>query len=122
MRETKKGEVTGWSPTLSKDYREDLRFGGRTLLRSVVNRLRLKIGDVHRTLAFDDGAVRIFLRLLQVALNEGDTLDTRALLGSKKLKHLAGFTLVGAGDNDDFFAAFNVKFKSHVREPPERAK
>jgi hypothetical protein len=121
--ETKKGEVTEWNPTLSKDYLERLSlYGDGTLLGSSVSRLGLEIGDVHGAFPFDDRAVRILLRLLQVALDEGDALDAGALFGAKEFENLPGFSFMSAGDYDDFFAAFDVVFSGHFREPPERAK
>src|SRR6185312_14176513 len=97
--------------------------GGRLLAFAGVEvRLEHEVGDVHGTLALSDAALRVFLRLLEVAFDHRDALDPRALLGREDLEDLAGLTLVGTGDDDDGVAPFDVKFRGHVREPPERAR
>ncbi len=83
------------------------RMLGAALL---VPRLEHQVGDVDRALALDDRALRVLLRLLQVALHHRQALDAGAALGGQDLQDLALLALLGAGDDDDGVAAFDVKF------------
>ena len=51
-----------------------------------------------------------------------DAFDAGAGFGGEDLEDLARFALVGAGDDNDLVVAFDVEFRGHVREPPERAR
>ena len=73
-------------------------------------------------LALGDGTIRVFLRLLQMALDHADTLDAGAGLDGQDLEDLALLALLGTGEDDYFVSALDVKFGSHVRGPPERAR
>src|SRR5471032_2759513 len=96
--------------------------GGLLALAGVEDGLEHEVGDVHGTLALGDGALRVLLRLLEVALDHRDPLDAGALLGGEDLEDLARLALLGTGDDNDNVVALDVKFLGHVREPPERAR
>jgi hypothetical protein len=51
-----------------------------------------------------------------------DPLNPGATLGGENFEDLTRLAFVGAGDDDDLVAAFDVKFLGHFREPPERAR
>src|ERR1017187_9035624 len=78
-------------------------------LARVVNRLEHQVGDVDGALALDDGALRVLLGFLQVALHHGDALDAGAALCREDLEALALLAPGGAGDDDDGVAAFDVE-------------
>src|SRR6478609_6318740 len=98
------------------------RGGGLLALRGVETRLEHEVRHVDRALALGDLALRVFLGLLEVALDHGHALDDGAVLGGADLEDLARLALVGAGDDNDEVVALDVKFLGHVREPPERAR
>ena len=63
--------------------------------------LEHEVRHVDGALALGDLALRIFLGLLEVALDHGHAFDHGAVLGGTDLEDLAGLALVGAGDDDD---------------------
>src|ERR1017187_1075374 len=75
----------------------------------VVDRLEHQVRDVYGALALDDGALRVLLVLLHVALHHGDALDAGAALRREDLEDLALLSPVGAGDDDDGVAPFDVE-------------
>jgi hypothetical protein len=64
---------------------------------------------VDRALALDDRALGVLLGLLEVALDHREALDAGAVLAGQDLEDLALLALVGAGDDDDRVAAFDVE-------------
>jgi hypothetical protein len=94
----------------------------RSLFGSVEAALKLEVGDVNRTLTFDDRAVRVFLRLLEMAFDHAYAFNADARFGGEQLKNLAGLTLVGTCDDDYLVVAFNMERCGHVKEPPGLAR
>ena len=76
---------------------------------------------MHGAFTFDDGAVRVFFRFFQMTLHHRYAFDASAILSREKFKDFARLTFVGAGDDNDFLAPFDVKFL-HFKEPPVRAR
>ena len=66
-------------------------------------------------------ALRMLLRLLEVALDNGHTFNPSPGLGGKHFEDFAFLALVSTGNNDDLIATFDMKFRQ-VKGPPERAR
>ena len=65
---------------------------------------------MHRTLAFNDRSIGVFLIFLGVTFDHRNTFNDGPRLFREQFKYLAGLTLVGTRDNDYLVASFNVKF------------
>ena len=98
-------------------------LGGCLLaLARIEHGLEHQVGDVNRALEFRNRTLGVLLGLLEVLLDHRDAFNAGALLGGEDLEDLAGFTLMGTGNDNDLIVALDVKFRGHVREPPERAR
>src|SRR5271165_986186 len=78
-------------------------------LARVVDRLEHQVRYVDGALALDDGALRVLLGFLHVALHHRDALYSGAALLGEDLEDLALLAPVRSGDDDDRVAAFDVE-------------